>query len=214
MRWIVLPLLMLAVAACKPARPPASDIDRTTVEIERSGCLDSCPVYKLRINSDGVAIFSARDFTGRHPLRNAGGDLVIPHEIADKDRRALFQRVNSKAFAELLPDYSSGVSDGPTTTITVNTPSGERRVTQSAVACLRDSKKPGALSSTSIAPQARFVPDVFCETVALIETASCAGYWSAQARPPQDPNDPRLSPPERCRLPSFGAAANAGAVQP
>ncbi|MGO1000327.1 DUF6438 domain-containing protein [Lysobacter sp. CA196] len=212
MRWIVLPLL--AVVACTPARPPASDIDRTTVEIERSGCLGGCPVYKLRIGSDGVAIFSARDFTGRHPLRNADGDLVIPHEVADKDRRALFERVNSKAFAELLPDYSANVSDGPTTTITVSTPSGVRRVTQYAVACLRDSKKPRALSSTSIDPRARFVPDVFCETVALIETASCAGYWSAQTRPPLDPNDPRLSPPERCRLPSFGRGANAGSVQP
>lgn len=214
MRWIVLPLTLLAVAACKPARPPSSDIDRTTVVIERGGCRDSCPSYKLRIGSDGVAIFSARDFTDRHPLRNADGDLVIPHEIADKDRRALFERVNSKAFAALLPEYSAGASDGPTTTITVATPAGKRRVVQNAVACLRDSKKPGALSSTSIDPQARFVPDVFCETVALIETASCAGYWSAHTRPPLDPNDPRLSPPDRCRLPSFGKAANAGSVQP
>ncbi|ALN80617.1 DUF6438 domain-containing protein [Lysobacter antibioticus] len=214
MRWIVLPSLLLAVAACKPARPPVSGIDRTTVEIERSGCLDSCPTYKLRINSDGVAIFSARDFTGRHPLRSASGDLAIPYELSAQDRRALFARVNSKAFAELQPEYSAGVSDGPTTTITVSTPSGERRVVQNAVACLRDRKKPGALSSTSIDKRARFVPDVFCETVDLIETASCAGYWSAETRPPQDPNDPRLSPPPRCRLPSFGRAPNAGASPP
>lgn len=214
MRWIVVPSLLLAVASCKPAMPPLSDVERTTVEIERVGCLGDCPVYKLRIDSDGVAIFSAPDFTGRHPLRSASGDLVIPQELSAQDRRALFARVNSKAFAELQPEYSASVSDGPTTTITVRTPSGVRRVSQYAVACLRDSKKPGAVPSTSIDKRARFVPDVFCETVDLIETASCAGYWSAETRPPQNPNDPRLSPPPRCRLPSFGRAPNAGASRP
>lgn len=209
MRAIAAPLVLLALSAlcaCRPAsRDGASAVEDTVIEVEREGCLGDCPVYRLRIDGNGIAFFSAHDFTGRHPLRQSTGDVVAVHQLDEAQHVALVGLLHSQAYAALAPRYEAAVSDGPRTTIAVSTPAGVRRVTQYAVACLRDSREPHALRAKTPHAGSRFVPDVFCEAVELIENASCAGYWSAQTRPPADRNDPRLAPPQRCRLPLRGA---------
>ena len=213
MRWTASPFALLALSALCACQPPsrggASAVEDTTVEVERSGGAEDSPVYRLRIDGNGIAMFSAPDSSGRHPLRHSSGDVMAMHQLDEAQHVALVGLVNSSAFAELAPSYEASAKNGATTTITVSTRAGKRRVRQYAVACLRDSQRPGALRSNAIGQDAGYVPDVFCEAVDLIENASCAGYWSAQTRPPSDPADPRLSPPERCRLPTRATGGGA-----
>ena len=213
MRAISAPLALLTLSllcACQPAsRGGASAVEDTVVEVERNGGGDGSPVYRLRIDGNGIALFGARDFTGRHPLRQSTGEVAAVHQLDEAQHAALVGLLHSQAYAALAPRYEAAVSDGPRTTIAVSTPAGVRRVTRYAVACLRDSREPQALPATAVHAGSRFVPDVFCEAVDLIESASCAGYWSAQTRPPADRDDPRLSPPPRCRLPTQRGAGAA-----
>ncbi|MEI2455460.1 hypothetical protein [Lysobacter firmicutimachus] len=213
MRRNALPLTVLALSAlcaCQPAsRGGGNAVEDTTIEVERSGGGADSPVYRLRIDGNGIAMFSAPDASGRHPLRHSNGEVMAMHPLDEAQHVALVGLLNSQAFAALAPRYEAGSKNGAVTTITVAGRAGKRRVTQYAVACLRDSKRPGAVPSNAVGPGSGFVPDVFCEAVDLIENASCAGYWSAQTRPPREPSDPRLSPPERCRLPTQGTPGGA-----
>ena len=200
MRATLVPLL-LGLCACQPTEPVEPEFrDDTHVVLKRSGCLGPCPAYEVHIGPGGNLVFVGHDFTGKHPSRNEEGDVVRAYGLAYPHRRAMFDLIFSKAYADLEPVYTAGVSDGPVTVITLTDRHGTRSVTQNTAACLRDRNRPGSLPAISPKwKQARWVPDVFCETVELIETSSCAGYWSAETRPPADPADPRLSPPERCR---------------
>ena len=200
MRATVAPLL-LGLCACQPSEPVEPEFrDDTHVVLKRSGCLGLCAPYEVHIGPGGNAAFVGRDRTGKHPERNEDRELVRAYALAYPHRRAMFDLIFSQAYAELEPVYSAGVSDGRVTTITITDRHGSRSVSRNVAACLRDSKRPGALPAVASAGKpARWVPDVFCETVELIDTASCAAYWSVELEAPGDPADPRLSPPERCR---------------
>lgn len=203
MRATVAASLLLALCACGPRERVDPEIaDDTRLVLKRSGCLGPCPSYEMHIRAEGTLIFSAYDFTGAHRFRNDEGHLLMTSGLAYPQRRAIFDLIGSKAFADLEPLYSAGVTDGPVTELIVSGRHGTRSIKRDTAACARDRHRPGALPAmaTSSKP-ARWVPDVFCQTIDLIEDASCAGYWSAETRPPRDPADPRLSPPERCRLP-------------
>jgi hypothetical protein len=207
MRATVAASLLLALCACGPREHVDPEIaDDTHLVLKRGGCMVECPTYELHIGPGGNAIFSGHDFTGAHPLRNDDGDVVLTYNLAYPHRRALFDLIGSKAFAALEPVYSAGVSDGPVTELIISGRHDTRSIKLDGASCARDRHRPGALQTfaTSSKP-ARWVPDLFCETIDLIEVASCAGYWSAETRPPGDPADPRLSPPERCRLQAVAA---------
>lgn len=199
MRAIAIPLLF-GLCACHAAEPLEPEFrDDTHLVLKRSGCQDACPSYEVHIGPGGNAIFVGHDFTGKHPYRNDDGDLVREYALAYPQRRAMFDLIFSQAYAGLDPVYSAGVSGGLRTVLTLTDRNGTRSITRDAAACLRDRDRPGALPALSPdGKPPRWVPDVFCQTVELIEEASCAGYWSAETRPPSDPNDPRLSPPKRC----------------
>lgn len=200
MRATMVPLL-LGLCACQPAEPVEPEFrDDTHVVLKRSGCHGPCAPYEVHIGPGGNLVFVGRDLTGRHPDRNKDGEVLRQYALAYPHRRAMFDLIFSKAYADLEPVYSAGVSDGQLTVLTITDRHGTRSVTQNVAACLRDRKHPGALPAVAAPGKpARWVPDVFCETVELIDTASCAAYWSAELRAPGDPADPRLSPPERCR---------------
>ncbi|KRD39630.1 hypothetical protein ASE35_04665 [Lysobacter sp. Root916] len=200
MRAIAVPLL-LGLCACQPAESVEPEFrDDTHVVLKRSGCPGACTPYEVHIGPGGNAVFVGRDRNGKHPERNQDGDLVRAYALAYPHRRAMFDLIFSPRYAELEPVYSAGTGDGQTTTITITDRQGTRSVSRNGAACLRDSKQPGALKAIAAAGKpARWVPDVFCETVELIDSASCATYWSAELEAPDDPADPRLSPPWQCR---------------
>lgn len=200
MRAMVVPLL-LGLCACQPAEEVEPEFrDDTYVVLKRSGCLGSCVPYEVHIGPGGNVGFVGRDRTGRHPERNEEGDVVRVYALAYPHRRAMFDLIFSQAFAELEPVYTAGVTDGQTTTITITDRHGSRSVSRNVAACLRDRKQPGALPAIAAAGKpARWVPDVFCEAVELIDSASCATYWSVELDGTSDPADPRLSPPWQCR---------------
>lgn len=200
MREIAIPLL-LALSACHAAEPLEPEFrDDTHLVLTRSGCQDSCPSYEVHIGPGGNVAFVGRDRTGKHSERNEEGDVVRAYCLAYPHRRAMFDLIFSQAFSQLESVYSAGVTDGQTTTITITDRHGSRSVSRNVAACLRDSEEPGALPAVATPGKpARWVPDVFCETVELIDTASCAAYWSNELLPIGDPMDPRSSVPERCR---------------
>ncbi|MEG3788689.1 hypothetical protein V1318_01000 [Lysobacter sp. CCNWLW3] len=200
MRATVVPLL-LSLCACQPSEPVEPEFrDDTHVVFKRSGCPGSCAPYEVHIGPGGNVVFVGRDRTGQHPERNQDGDLVRAYALAYPHRRAMFDLIFSQRYAELEPVYSAGGTDGQTTTIAITDRQGTRSVSNNGVACLRDSKQPGALPAVAAAGKpARWVPDVFCEAVELIDSASCATYWSAELEAPGNPADPRLSPPWQCR---------------
>lgn len=201
MRAMVVPLL-LGLCACQPAEEVEPEFrDDTHVVLKRSGCLGLCVPYEVHIGPGGNVAFVGRDRTGKHSERNEEGDVVRAYGLAYPHRRAMFDLIFSQAFTELEPAYTAGVTDGQITTLTITDRHGSRTVSRNVAACLRDSEKPGALPAVAVPGKPeRWVPDVFCETVELIDTASCAAYWSNELLPIGDPMDPRSSVPERCRM--------------
>lgn len=56
-------LLILALASCKSGNQATSSVDNkdTVLQYSKGPCLGRCPVYNLRVFSDGMVLYESRD---------------------------------------------------------------------------------------------------------------------------------------------------------
>ena len=56
-------LLVLALAACKSSKEATISVDKkdTVLFYSKGPCLGKCPVYNLRVFSDGMVVYESRD---------------------------------------------------------------------------------------------------------------------------------------------------------
>jgi hypothetical protein len=95
-------LTALLVAACGGGTA-STEIDASTlIEMRRSGCFGSCPVYSVRISGDGSVVF-----TGEENVRTAEATAQIPVE----DVQALVDEMLDADFFDLQPLGSCGPDD-------------------------------------------------------------------------------------------------------
>lgn len=110
---LVLPLALLAIFVLGPSaaltRPVARD--DFAISLERSACFGRCPAYKLRITADGAVTFDGETNVARPGHHRA--------RISRVAVRRLRQMVVDARFMGFRPLYDGGVTDVPTTTVSV-----------------------------------------------------------------------------------------------
>lgn len=87
-------------------QPPASIGAQDFVELFRSGCYGSCPVYTVRISANGDVSWDGRMYVNARGKRHA--------TIKAEDARDLLERFRTAQFWSLCNSYSSGVTDSST----------------------------------------------------------------------------------------------------
>jgi ankyrin repeat protein len=117
-----------ATASIPPADPVQPD---DFVELQRTPCFGSCPVYTVQIRADGQVHWQLPS------LRPAGAAATV----SPAEARALLEKLRASGFWSLCGSYSVGATDGDTAITTVHIAGHEKRVSdylRSAPQLLRD----------------------------------------------------------------------------
>lgn len=94
------------------ALPPAAPQPADFVELQRTSCLGSCPVYSVQIRADGQV-----HWRGERSVRVVGDDTAT---IQSSDARALIEKFRTAGFWNLCSSYSAMVTDSSTVITTVH----------------------------------------------------------------------------------------------
>ncbi|HJT82480.1 MAG TPA: DUF6438 domain-containing protein [Chthoniobacterales bacterium] len=109
MRGSCAALLILAMASDFAVGADSNRI--SSIELRRTACFGTCPVYAVTIFSDGRLRYEGSQFVKVKGIKTK----TIP--IADFER--LVSKINAIHFFELKPAYRGNVTDLPTTIVTV-----------------------------------------------------------------------------------------------
>lgn len=90
------------------------------IELERTRCMGTCPVYHIRINNDGMVLYEGKEHVARLGLYRSELPDSLFQEIIDR-----FQAIN---FYQLRDVYITNISDQPTTYITFRYEGGYKRI--------------------------------------------------------------------------------------
>ncbi len=85
---------------------PASTGAQDFVELFRSGCYGSCPVYTVRISANGDVSWNGRMYVNAHGDRRAS--------IKPEDARTLLERFRTTRFWSLCGSYTRSITDSST----------------------------------------------------------------------------------------------------
>jgi len=111
-------------SGCPPdgttALPPMAPQPSDFVELQRTSCFGSCPVYTVQIHADGHV-----NWRGERSVRVVGEDTAT---IKPLDARALIEKFRTVGFWNLCSSYSAMVTDVPTVITTVRLADQEKRV--------------------------------------------------------------------------------------
>src|SRR5437868_5071788 len=111
-------------SGCPPdgttALPPMAPQPSDFVELQRTSCFGSCPVYTVQIHADGHV-----NWRGKRSVRVVGEDTAT---IKPLDARALIEKFRTAGFWNLCSSYSAMVTDVPTVITTVRLADQEKRV--------------------------------------------------------------------------------------
>src|SRR5579862_8528814 len=91
--------------------PPSEIKDGDFVEMSGSGCMGTCPIYTVRIWSNGLVQWDGRGYVSKKSKEstNIGADSAL----------ALIQRFQTPEFWKLCGGYASSTTDSSTTTFRV-----------------------------------------------------------------------------------------------
>jgi TonB family protein len=87
-------------------QPPASTGAQDFVEVFRSACYGSCPVYTVRVSANGDVLWNGRMFVNARGERRA--------TIKAEDARALLERFRTAQFWSLCDSYTRSITDSST----------------------------------------------------------------------------------------------------
>ena len=90
------------------------------IELERTRCMGTCPVYHIKINSSGMVLYEGKEHTDRTGLYRACLPDTVLSEMIIR-----FMDIN---FFQLRDVYIRNVSDLPTTYITFRYEGGHKRI--------------------------------------------------------------------------------------
>jgi TonB family protein len=87
-------------------QPPASTGAQDFVEVFRSACYGSCPIYTVRVSANGDVLWNGRMFVNARGERRAA--------IKPEDARALLERFRTAQFWSLCDSYTRSITDSST----------------------------------------------------------------------------------------------------
>lgn len=99
-------MLVMLFASCDPYH-----FDETVfIELKKDPCFGVCPVYSFKIEGKGIA-----SFTG---MRNVEKEGEWSRQLSPDETNAIFSAFQQSKFSEFQDEYTSQVTDLPTTWIT------------------------------------------------------------------------------------------------
>jgi hypothetical protein len=117
LRVTAIVLLLSAGCARAAQMTPAEPVEIT---LQRTGCFGTCPDYSVTLNGDGTVVYSGRYFVktpGEHTWKIDAGTV-----------RALAGEMAAAGFFELQDEYTSRMTDHPTTFTTLRIGSRTKKV--------------------------------------------------------------------------------------
>src|SRR5262249_22576250 len=90
--------------------PTLSDPTAVTIELSRSGCFGTCPVYSVTLRGDGLVTYRGKDFVSIPGYRTAHVDGAAVSALMDRFRAA--------NFLALQREYRARMTDQPTFLLT------------------------------------------------------------------------------------------------
>lgn len=142
------------------------------ISFERTGCYGPCPIYVLLVDAERHTRLSMQGF-----IENEAGDhdnvpIVYEWTLPADRHTAIVELIENHGFRTLDLDYSIPVTDMEMKTIAVTTTRGHWSTSVYAVPCKREGVQwdSGQLQRRRVD---RFVPDVFCDTAALLHKVAC-----------------------------------------
>lgn len=202
-------LAMVGLAACRDSgRAGAGDREQTAtprppsydITFARTACYGACPDYVLTIDRAGnikLHVPASDDASSPEPHP---GTLIHGSPLAPARHAALIDLIEKRGFRELKRNYSIDVTDGSTTTITIDSPRGHWSTEVYMVPCFKQVGPGDAepLRQMGITPF-QYVPDVFCDLAVELDGIACEAYLGQQGLNPTDDMNPFK--PSHCRSP-------------
>jgi Domain of unknown function (DUF6438) len=104
-------LLLAAICACTAVLPAQKADQPIVITLDRTACYGACPVYSLRITSDGRVAYEGRRF-----VRVVGKATAKISPEAVSQLVAEFERIH---YFNLEDTYTARITDLPTTTTSI-----------------------------------------------------------------------------------------------
>jgi hypothetical protein len=117
MKIFILFSVIFLLASCNEQKFEISQIDFTA-----DACYGTCPVFKMRILSDGTAHFDAERYNNKQGQFNT----IIKHSELD----SLKELITKSDFFNLENKYSIGSTDHPTYTLTIKLKNGKAKTVE------------------------------------------------------------------------------------
>lgn len=92
-------------------RMPQVSMEQVRIRLERTGCFGTCPAYRVEIDGSGVVTYTGLGFVdvrGKHQYR-----------ISANETASLIEMARDADFWSLRESYRAGVTDNPTTLVTI-----------------------------------------------------------------------------------------------
>jgi hypothetical protein len=128
-------IVLLLSAGCARGAQTTTPAEPLEITLQRTGCFGTCPDYTVTLNGDGTVVYSGRYFVrtpGQHTWK-----------IEASAVQALAREMEAAGFFELQDEYTSRMTDHPTTFTTLKIGSRTKKVKDyvSGPAKLKDIEK-------------------------------------------------------------------------
>lgn len=200
-------LTMIGVAGYRCQRAIAVDgnaLVRTdqfrpyNITFERTACFGICPDFVLMIDHSGNVRLQVPAFAEAESEEPRPGQMIFETTLSHARYAALTRRFDTGGFRKLKLDYSVMVTDGPSTTIAMDSPLGHWATQVYMVPCASEGLRRNAESLRQMGIT-EFVPDIFCDLSSELDEIACDAYLHGKRINPADALKP-FRPPH-CRSP-------------
>ncbi len=99
--------LTLFLFSCSGSKRSKKDIKSALIEMRTTSCYGKCPVYKISINGDGRVFYEGK--------RHVEKEGFYQKMLTDKEVKSLIEAFDKAKFFEFQDEYTSAVTDMPTT---------------------------------------------------------------------------------------------------
>lgn len=166
------------------------------ITFERTACYGRCPDFVLMIDYRGNVRLQVTAIRRSSSDTSEFGHVVFSTKLSSEHHARLSKRFDTGGFRKLKLDYSAAVTDGPSTTISIDSPEKHWATQVYMVPCASDAARRDAdmLNRRGIT---EFVPDIFCELSDKLDEIACDTYLHG-SRLGSDHDLVPFSPPQ-CR---------------
>lgn len=157
------------------ASSPSEEAQTYNITFERAACLGYCPVFLLMIDVVGNVKLQTPAHAESDTAESEPVMATYVTRIPDSRAQALARKIDSGGFRRLKLDYSIDVTDGSSTTISIDSARGHWSTQVYMVPCASAGKRWRARTPESMGIT-EFVPDVFCDLSDELDDIACEAY--------------------------------------